>query len=219
ETWRDLDPTHALVLRGGVALGHATVGAFGDGEWASFAAIGGPAAVAPRLCDGAEPGVVLVSARAAKCVLATHTLTGPRTIQTATWSQEVWRLESTARARRPISPAARSAERQVIAPAGGAGADPVGVTQDVLQASRALAPGESPRTLALRIGSVLGDRYRLDVEMGRGGMGVVFAASDRLLGERVALKVLADPIASASDRLERLRREVRLARLVTHPNV
>ena len=219
ETWRDLDPAHALVLRGGIALGHATVGAFGDGEWASFAAIGGPAAVAPRLCDGAEPGVVLVSSRAAKCVLATHTLGGPQTVQTGTWSQEVWRLEGRAFKPSRQSPRAVTSGRRVVA-AGSEQADPVGDTrEDVLRAAQALAPGESTRTVSLRVGSVLGDRYRLDTELGRGGMGVVFAASDRLLGERIALKVLADPLASANDRLEKLRREVRLARLVTHPNV
>jgi signal transduction histidine kinase/DNA-binding response OmpR family regulator len=219
ESWRDLDPVHALVLKGGIALGHATVGAFGDGEWASFAAIGGPAAIAPRLRDAAPPGVILVSSRAAKYVLADHGLTGPGRVQTGSWSQEVWRLEAGSFARQGAG-ATSSGERRVLAAAGSEGTDPVGETrEDVLRASSALAPGESTRTVSLRVGSVLGDRYQLDTELGSGGMGVVFAASDRLLGERIALKVLADPLASASDRLERLRREVRLARLVTHPNV
>jgi signal transduction histidine kinase/CheY-like chemotaxis protein len=219
ESWRDLDPAHALVLKGGIALGHATVGAFGDGEWASFAAIGGPAATAPRLCDGAERDVILVSSRAAKCVLTEHPLAGPHVVQTGTWSQEVWRLEGRSFSRPKASPRPERA-KLVRAARDSDQVDAVADTrEDVLRAPHVLAPGESTRTLSLRVGSVLGERYRLDAELGRGGMGVVFVASDRLLGERIALKVLADPLASASDRLERLRREVRLARLVTHPNV
>jgi len=224
ETWRDLDPAHSLVLRGGIALGHATVGAFGDGEWASFAAIGGPAAAAPRLRDAAQPGAILVSSRVAKCLRGDHAMIGPTMVQSGSWSQEVWRLEGgfleRASARALAMPAAGSGKRRVIAAEGSEGTDPVAATrEDVLRASHALAPGESTRTVSLRVGSVLGDRYQLDAELGSGGMGVVFAASDRLLGERIALKVLADPLASATDRLERVRREVRLARLVTHPNV
>ena len=143
DMWRELDPGHDLVLRGGIALGHATVGAFGDGEWATFAAIGGPAAIAPRLCESADPGVVLVSSRAAKCVMTTHTLSGPRTVQTATWSQEVWRLEGRAAAKAQLSPVARSAERQVIAPPGADGADPVGATQDEFRIASKLTRGRA----------------------------------------------------------------------------
>ena len=69
-------------------------------------------------------------------------------------------------------------------------------------------------------GHVLGDRYVVGHELGRGGMGAVYAVVDRLLGERVALKVLLTTSdAPQSGKLERLRREVRLARLVAHPNV
>lgn len=68
-------------------------------------------------------------------------------------------------------------------------------------------------------GTVLAGRYRVIRPLGQGGMGEVVEALDQELGEHVALKFLrpelhADPLAS-----ERFRREIKLARKVTHPNV
>lgn len=57
------------------------------------------------------------------------------------------------------------------------------------------------------IGQTIDDRYRLDSELGRGGMGTVFRATDLRLSKAVALKVLAprfarDPDAQARFRVE-----------------
>jgi len=68
-------------------------------------------------------------------------------------------------------------------------------------------------------GSVIGDRFELLVQVGRGGMGWVFRAYDRLLDEELAVKVLRPELASSADLAERFRREIRLARRVSHRNV
>ncbi|HXJ90648.1 MAG TPA: serine/threonine-protein kinase [Candidatus Binatia bacterium] len=49
-----------------------------------------------------------------------------------------------------------------------------------------------------------GTRYELDSEIGRGGMGVVYAARDRELDRRVALKVLEVPLAGEAQLIARL---------------
>lgn len=68
-------------------------------------------------------------------------------------------------------------------------------------------------------GSVLGGRFEILAEIGAGGMGVVYKAHDRSLGELVALKMLRQEMWGDDARLERLKDELRLARKITHPNV
>ncbi|MCO6431421.1 MAG: protein kinase [Deltaproteobacteria bacterium] len=69
------------------------------------------------------------------------------------------------------------------------------------------------------IGLVLAQRYTLLQHLGSGGMGSVFKASDSLLAEDVALKLLHRDIKRQEKSLQRFLREVQLTRLVTHPNV
>ncbi|HEY1957729.1 MAG TPA: protein kinase [Polyangiaceae bacterium] len=66
---------------------------------------------------------------------------------------------------------------------------------------------------------VLGGRYEVLALIGVGGMGAVYKVRDRELDEVVALKMLKREIADAPGVVERFRREVKLARRVTHPNV
>ncbi|MDX1384496.1 MAG: protein kinase, partial [Thermoanaerobaculia bacterium] len=66
-----------------------------------------------------------------------------------------------------------------------------------------------------QIGDVFAGRYRLDRLIGNGAAGVVWAAHDEEVGDRIALKLL---VAGPDDAAERFRREVRLARRVTHRN-
>ncbi|MCM2254668.1 MAG: protein kinase [Vicinamibacteria bacterium] len=67
-------------------------------------------------------------------------------------------------------------------------------------------------------GQVLASRYRIVRFIAGGGMGEVHEAEDLQLGGRVALKVVRGPQAEAQG-LERLKREIQLARRVTHRNV
>jgi TolB-like protein len=62
-------------------------------------------------------------------------------------------------------------------------------------------------------------RYRIEGLLGRGGMGAVYRAVDTLVGDVVALKTLDLGGAPSDATVERFRREVRLARRITHPNV
>ena len=66
--------------------------------------------------------------------------------------------------------------------------------------------------------SVLRQRYRLDSELGRGGMGVVYRATDLDLQRQVAIKVLPHRVSSPDAR-ERFLREARAAAALNHPNI
>jgi len=68
-------------------------------------------------------------------------------------------------------------------------------------------------------GSIIGGRYEVLSLLGRGGMGAVYRAHDRVLDETVALKVLRSEAAAAPDMARRFRSEIKLARRVAHPNV
>ena len=65
----------------------------------------------------------------------------------------------------------------------------------------------------------LADRYRVVRFLARGGAGEVYEAEDLQLGLRVALKTVRPDVAEDPKSLERFKREIQLARQVTHPNV
>ncbi|MFE6162766.1 protein kinase [Streptomyces sp. NPDC056486] len=70
---------------------------------------------------------------------------------------------------------------------------------------------------------VIAGRYSLDARLGRGGMGVVWQATDQFLGRQVAVKELAlDDTLSESDamqQVERTLREARAAAQLQHPHI
>jgi serine/threonine-protein kinase len=65
----------------------------------------------------------------------------------------------------------------------------------------------------------LGDRYVIERELGRGGMGAVYLARDVRLDRPVALKVLPPEFAGDSSLRERFLRETRTAASFSHPNI
>ena len=70
----------------------------------------------------------------------------------------------------------------------------------------------------LEPGTVLG-AYTVIREIGRGGMGRVYLASDGRLGRTVALKALAPQLTREAHHRDRLRREARAAAGLTHPGI
>ena len=65
----------------------------------------------------------------------------------------------------------------------------------------------------------IGGRYTLLGLLGAGGMGTVYRARDEELDELIAVKMLLPEFVEEAGMLERFRREVKLARRVTHKNV
>ena len=86
--------------------------------------------------------------------------------------------------------------------------EPTGSTRERANSRVSFAPGQA-----------FGDRYTIVEEIGAGGMGQVYKALDRKLGKPVALKLIRPHVAARAGAPARFRRELALAREVTHPNV
>ena len=71
----------------------------------------------------------------------------------------------------------------------------------------------------LRVGDVLGNRFRIDALLGIGGMGVVYRAHDLSLGIDVAIKLLRPELARRPEAFASFRQELLLARQVSSPHV
>jgi eukaryotic-like serine/threonine-protein kinase len=69
------------------------------------------------------------------------------------------------------------------------------------------------------VGMQLSGRYRLDAQIGSGGMSTVYRAFDQTLERQVAIKLMHREIASESDQLERFRREARAVAQLSHPHI
>lgn len=82
-----------------------------------------------------------------------------------------------------------------------------------------LLTGPSAHEPLFNPGDLVAERFRVVRLLGMGGMGEVYEAADALLGERVALKTVRSSAETALQLDARLRREVQLARRVTHPSV
>ncbi len=69
-----------------------------------------------------------------------------------------------------------------------------------------------------RLAAALADRYRIERELGQGGMATVYLAEDLKHHRKVAIKVLK-PDLSAAVGAERFLREIRIAANLTHPHI
>jgi tetratricopeptide (TPR) repeat protein len=68
------------------------------------------------------------------------------------------------------------------------------------------------------LGSVLADRYRIDEEIGQGGMGLVYRAFDLELDEAVAIKIFGQRLDDPN-LVSRFKQELSICRSLSHPNV
>ncbi len=85
--------------------------------------------------------------------------------------------------------------------------------------STAMSPSPAGVPAGFAAGDVLAARFRITRLLGRGGMGEVYEAHDLLLGERVAVKSIRPRGERDVSGEQRFRREIQLARRVTHANV
>src|SRR5918998_837237 len=69
------------------------------------------------------------------------------------------------------------------------------------------------------IGTLIGERFRLEEKVGSGGMSSVYRAFDPTLERRVAIKMMHRDISSDPAQLERFRREARAVAQLNHPHV
>ncbi len=74
-------------------------------------------------------------------------------------------------------------------------------------------PGQEPLASGTQVGS-----YRIESQLGEGGMGTVYRAFDTKLNRPVAIKVLSDDLADAAAR-RRFQREAQMASSLNHPHI
>src|SRR5215218_1994212 len=80
-------------------------------------------------------------------------------------------------------------------------------------------PHPHNRGMSSQVGTLLSGRYRLDAQIGAGGMSTVYRAFDTVLERQVAIKLMHRDIAADEDQLERFRREARAVAQLNHPHV
>src|SRR6185369_12596540 len=81
------------------------------------------------------------------------------------------------------------------------------------------ATARLPRTARLAPGSVVAGRYRVEGELGAGGMGYVYRATQLALRREVALKVLASGPLASEAALARFEREAAAVARLRHPHI
>jgi len=94
------------------------------------------------------------------------------------------------------------------------GKDPTGTADTIAP----VESGDVPRGRLVAIGDRLG-RYRLEEELGEGGMATVFRGRDLELRRDVAVKVLFPHLAKRDELVARFQREARAAAALDHDNV
>ena len=96
--------------------------------------------------------------------------------------------------------------------------DDVDALRDVWRALPSPTEDEGPTPMTLQPGTRLGP-YEITAQIGVGGMGEVYRATDTKLKREVAVKVLPASLASEPERLARFQREAEVLASLNHPNI
>ena len=81
------------------------------------------------------------------------------------------------------------------------------------------AQGGGDAAVMTMVQNTLGQRYTIEAELGRGGMGVVYRARDKQLDRQVALKFLGTLVDNNEEYRQRFVREAQTAAKINHPNI
>ncbi len=96
---------------------------------------------------------------------------------------------------------------------------PMPAPPEIARTGHGIPEGAKGRGPMFAQGDLLAERYRVIRFLAEGGMGEVYEVQDLELGGRLAAKTVRADVAADPTALERFRREIQLARRVTHPNV
>jgi serine/threonine-protein kinase len=109
-----------------------------------------------------------------------------------------------------------------LAPAAKGLRRPSASRQHVVRVSSMPPAHEAPGSVVLEPGMIVANRFRLEAEIGRGGMAAVFSATDLELDEEVALKMFSGQLVTREwldEAVKRFREELKVCRKLRHPNI
>ncbi len=202
----DLDESGPIGFAGGMTCGAFVAGAVRLADDDTLAISGDVPLLAMLLSLEATTGSVLASADAAE--RAGHEFSGGSTVE----QLQLRRMSEPV----PVVQIPLGAMSTGMMQALSGGTMESTMRMDALAAAQ--RPVGVPRDL--EAGQTFASRYRIEGLLGRGGMGVVYRATDTQLDEVVAIKTLpASAMNTSPEDVERFKREIRLARKITHRNV
>jgi serine/threonine protein kinase len=95
----------------------------------------------------------------------------------------------------------------------------VTLTQDPIESDKVVAPSSGERGNDPYIGKTVDGRYRVEAQLGEGGMGVVYRCRHTIIDKQVAMKVLRADMARNEEVTERFLNEARSASSIGNPHI